>query len=544
MTRAAQLFIKEGYQVRAKDACIDRSPIKSAESNSLPDACALAVRIARSLKCTHVLDIGGFQTHRLNTVYPEFSVLGVEDGASLLDGALGPPSCQRLSVDLESHQTDLLSPETLKRTLILCTGVLERLADPSAVISTIKRYLQHAPAAIVTTPERDLLRGVSDMGPPADPAHVREWTLTEFRELLTSHGFDIAFHGLTCRGNSSLDKTTVLSVLHGAALPRRLAAGRTDFRVVAIMTAYNEEDIIYWSLRHLIDAGVEVYLIDNWSSDGTVAAAQPLLGRGLLHIERFPASGQNETFDLHSLLSRVEAVAASLDADWFIHHDADEVRESPWPEVSLKDALRYADAWGFNAVDHTVIDFPPIDNEFFVGTDFRRHFTHGCFGRRPGHFLQIKAWKNQNAPISLADSGGHCVDFPGRNVFPYKFLLRHYPVRSQQHGLRKVLLERKQRFSAKERESLGWHKHYDHVQGDHQFLRDPGSLEVSEKVDFYSVFLVERISGIGLVRDQTNGLTPSLPARDPESGRSLRLAHMLQRFRTLFLRRQQHPRRS
>jgi hypothetical protein len=252
-------------------------------------------------------------------------------------------------------------------------------------------------------------------------------------------------------------------------------------------------------VSRLLDAGIEVYLIDNWSTDGTVAAVRALLGHGLIGIEHFPAQGPTGMYDWGGLLARVEELARAIPANWFIHHDADEIRESPWSELGLKEALQYVDSMGFNAVDHTVIDFVPVDNSFVPGSDFGAYFKHWEFGRRAGHFQQVKAWKNLGSPITLASTGGHDVDFPGRRIFPYKFLLRHYPIRSQNHGNKKVLVERRPRFNSNERTQRGWHIQYDHIKDDHQFVRTPESLNYFNASDFSREYLLERISGVGIV---------------------------------------------
>ncbi len=251
------------------------------------------------------------------------------------------------------------------------------------------------------------------------------------------------------------------------------------FRVVAIVSAYNEADIISPVIGHLVENGVEVYLIDNRSTDATVEQARPWLGKGLLEIEEFPKrppkGGGPPPFDWTAILKRKEELAKELKADWFIHHDADEFREAPWPGVTLKDAIRWVDRLGFNCISFRVLNFPPVDNDFRPGTDPREHFTRW---EEPIIYdtVQRKCWKNTGAPVSLAASGGHEARFAGRRVFPIKFLLRHYPIRSQKHGRRKVFEERKKRFLARER-SKGWHVQYDDIEKrSHSFLADPASL--------------------------------------------------------------------
>lgn len=383
----------------------------------------------------------------------------------------------------------------------MCSDVIEHLSDPTGLLTTLGECLKYAPVAIVTTPERDLVRGMCDMGPPANPAHVREWNQVELLHLLEASSFEVAFIGLTCNNDRDWQKKSILSIIHGNSL-RRNRKPNFDFRVIAILTVYNEQDIIFHSVKRLIDNGIDVYIINNWSSDGTAAAVESFLGKGLIGIEYFPHKTSTDTYDWTLLLARVEELTHVLKADWFIHHDADEIRESPWPEMSLKEAIQYVDQLGFSAIDHTVLDFHPINNNFISGSEFKNHFSFFEFGCRPGHFRQIKAWKNLGLPITLSETGGHDVNFFGRRVFPYKFLLRHYPVRSQFHGEKKILSERKLRFNSEERKLRGWHSHYDHIHEGHLFLKDPNSLIEFNFLSFYQTYLLERISGIGILREK------------------------------------------
>ena len=203
------------------------------------------------------------------------------------------------------------------------------------------------------------------------------------------------------------------------------------FRVVAIVAAYNESDIIAQVVADLIAQGTDVYFLDDGSSDGTVAAVEPFVGHGVLAIEPLRVANRPasvERFDWEIILRRKADVARSIDADWFIHHDADELRESPWRGVTLSDAVQRVDAADFNAIDFASLDFWPVHDGFQTGDDLRTAFTH--YSRRaPYDAVQIRAWKNTGADVDLVSSGGHDIQFPGRHVFPIRFLSRHYPIR-------------------------------------------------------------------------------------------------------------------
>ena len=256
-------------------------------------------------------------------------------------------------------------------------------------------------------------------------------------------------------------------------------AARRDFSVVAIVAVYNEADVIGQVVADLIAQGVAVYLLDHRSTDETVAAVEPYLGRGLLGIERFPderagPGADGERFAWEAILRRKEALAGELDADWFIHHDADEFRESPWPGLGLAEAIRRVDRAGYNAIDFELLNFWPTHDGFTPGSDVRAAFPLYEAGRSWDR-VQIRCWKNPGAPVDLASSGGHEARFPGRRVFPIRFILRHYPIRGQAHGERKVGAERRARFVQSERD-LGWHVQYDAIEAGHRFLRDPATL--------------------------------------------------------------------
>jgi hypothetical protein len=252
---------------------------------------------------------------------------------------------------------------------------------------------------LVSTPERDLVRGVQDEGPPANPHHVREWNRTEFGSMLRFMNAPIEFMGLTCNNDRDLAKRTILAVL-GRDSPAVPLSPPPDFSVTAVMICYNERDILRESVEYLKEQGIGVYLIDNWSTDGSYEEAQALraAGAGIVGLERFPADGASPTYDWARLLRRVSEVSATLPASWILHHDVDEIRESPWPGVSLRDALFRVEKEGFNAVDFSVICFHPV-RDVTGPVSMRRDLSHFEFGRRPGFFKQIKGWAKDATSI-------------------------------------------------------------------------------------------------------------------------------------------------
>ena len=288
-------------------------------------------------------------------------------------------------------------------------------------------------------------------------------------EIERASGLRVALEGYTATGDGV--KSVPLSILD--RWPAR-AQTPERFRALAVVTAYNERDVIVQTVGRLLDGGMEVHLLDNWSADDTVELVQAAYGERV-SVERFPADGPSATYDWIAILDRVEAVTRERPCDWAIHQDADEIRESPWPGVGLRDALYAVHVAGFNCVDHTVLNFRPTDDCFTDGADLAAHFRWCEFPAHQSDFMQLKAWSAPGAAVGLSIDGGHQVRFPGRRIFPYKFLLRHYPIRSQRHGERKVLRDRRTRWNRAER-ARGWHVHYDAYNESSSFIWKPEGL--------------------------------------------------------------------
>jgi glycosyltransferase involved in cell wall biosynthesis len=224
-------------------------------------------------------------------------------------------------------------------------------------------------------------------------------------------------------------------------------------RVVAILAAYNEELFIGGCLEHLFGQGVEAYLIDNCSTDRTVEIAERYLGRGLVGIETFPRA---EVHKWQQILERKEELATTLEADWFMHLDPDEIRLPPRSDRTLAQAFAEVEAQGYNAVNFMEFVFVPTleapdhDHPRFQQTmkwyyPFQRSFPEWRPHRR-------NAWKRQPEKVDLAGRAGHRVRFPGLRMYPEFFKMRHYIILSVPHALRKYLV-RKQDPAALQR---GW----------------------------------------------------------------------------------------
>lgn len=217
---------------------------------------------------------------------------------------------------------------------------------------------------------------------------------------------------------------------------RRWWGKRDSVRLVAILATYNEERFIAGCLEHLFEQGAEVYLIDNSSTDRTVEIAERYLKRGLIGIEELPRAG---VFDLSAQLARKEQLVATLEADWFMHLDTDEIRLPPRSGRTLAQAFEEAEEQGYNAVNFLEFAFVPTreapDHDH---PDFQRTMRW-YYLFLPTFPHRLNAWKRQPEGVNLVQSGGHKVRFPRLRMYPKSFKMRHYPFLSVPHFISKYV---------------------------------------------------------------------------------------------------------
>jgi hypothetical protein len=233
---------------------------------------------------------------------------------------------------------------------------------------------------------------------------------------------------------------------------------------VAIIACYNEIDIIESVIKTFILQNVNIHIIDNWSNDGTWELLLSIQkSYSSISIERYPKEQPSIIYDWKGLLARKEEVALGYPGFWVLHTDADEIRCSPWDDVPLPESLSIVDSYGCNAVDFTILNFRPVDEGFCAGMNPEEYFKYFELGNTSDLKYQIKCWKQGKERVDLQSRGGHFVILDEQNIFPIKFVCKHYPLRSKKHAIKKIVTDRRNRFSPQER-ALGWHSHYDDIE--------------------------------------------------------------------------------
>ena len=267
-----------------------------------------------------------------------------------------------------------------------------------------------------------------------------------------------------------------------------------DFKVLAIIHFYNEVDVIGRTIEYLIAQRADIYLVDNWSDDGSyeIAAEKQKKYPDRIFLEHFPESGRTENYEWYNQLERTEEIAKEYSYNWYIHYDADEIRICPWKGCDLRMMLYKVEQLGYNLVENTVIDHKIVsyDEENIFLKD-----TYFDFGHKTSNFMQTKTWK-RNEKFDLKKSGGHIVKIEEPKIYPLKILNRHYPLRSVRQAQKKIYIDREPRFS-KEKKERGWHAHYDKFIKGQSFINSKENLILWDDKTF-DKYYIQLFTGCGV----------------------------------------------
>lgn len=220
-------------------------------------------------------------------------------------------------------------------------------------------------------------------------------------------------------------------------------------RAVAIMAVRNERPYLRNCLGHLIDNGIDFYIVDNESTDATLdLLREPHIAEHLVGYERFPFGG---AFDWEGLLRAREQAASKVEADWVMFVSADEIMHSYRPGESLAAAIARVDTDGYDVIDFNEFVFLPVETDYVVDCSGWQPLRHYYFFEP--HSPRLMRARRQSLDASHVAEGGHVLVGGPFKLSPESFALRHYIVRNQPHASRKYT----QRVFRREEIARGWH---------------------------------------------------------------------------------------
>lgn len=453
-------------------------------------------RLARYLSDTenieHIVDIGSGTGSKLSQFSKNKKLTLIDYGLNIT--AIDPSLNSFADVTVTSHNLEYpMEYKPSPNSIIICADVIENLINPIPLLTYLLEVRNTVKYVLLSTPERISVRGADHTGPPPNKCHVREWSYEEFLELLEIHGAkrNEILYGLTINNNINREKKTILCIL-GKNVNRNIVYPTKS--CLAVIHTYNEADILPEVLSHLLNNGIDVHICNNWSTDSTEELVHSFIEKypNRVYYEKFPDISSDH-YEWAKQLARTEVIASTSSYEWVTHYDSDEIRKSPFDDLTLQEFISFVDHLGYNMIDMTVVDFRFIKDAMI---EFEKSNLFFEFGKRPGHFKQTKTWKNIGS-VNLVCSGGHHCAYTTVGSIPYgiKLLNKHYQFRNSLQMKDKLFKYRLPRI-VKEQNERGWHGHLA------QYVPFIDGFSTCELIHYDETvqqkYMVELISGIGI----------------------------------------------
>jgi glycosyltransferase involved in cell wall biosynthesis len=221
-------------------------------------------------------------------------------------------------------------------------------------------------------------------------------------------------------------------------------------KVTAILAVRNDESYLANCLRNLVQNNVDFIVIDHGSTDDSKEILRRReFARNLVDRHELQFDG---VFSLSRQLEKKMEIVESLDTDWVVHLDADEVMHSNAAGERLNEALARLGASGWNIVNFDEFVFLPVDGNYVPDWPGHQPILHYYYFN-PSAPRLMRAWKKASG-FSPLEHGGHRLTGTDLRIAPEFLVLRHYIVLSQEHAYRKYAAR-----SYSERElARGWHR--------------------------------------------------------------------------------------
>jgi hypothetical protein len=185
--RVENYFIHDGYLARSDSAHFDDFADIDGAADSQLEVYQFARELCDREQLSIICDVGCGAAVKLMQYFSDRTTVGIDV----------PKTCERLEKTwpgrLWLNTLETLPPWPVD--LLIASDVIEHLPDPNALFHYIIRVKPRR--IIISTPERDLIRDGKYNGPPANPAHVREWNFAEFRAYVDSF-FEVDEHFVSC----------------------------------------------------------------------------------------------------------------------------------------------------------------------------------------------------------------------------------------------------------------------------------------------------------------------------------------------------------
>jgi hypothetical protein len=135
-----------------------------------------ALALLNEINGHSVIDVGCGSAYKLIDKFNYYDTVGIELKESY--NWLLKKYPEKKWMDFER-----VIPSDLAADLVICSDVIEHVENPDDLMHFLKKM--RFSRLMISTPERDSVRGKNDFGPPENTTHYREWNKEEFKDFVS-----------------------------------------------------------------------------------------------------------------------------------------------------------------------------------------------------------------------------------------------------------------------------------------------------------------------------------------------------------------------
>ncbi|MHB8793713.1 MAG: radical SAM protein [Thermoleophilia bacterium] len=228
-----------------------------------------------------------------------------------------------------------------------------------------------------------------------------------------------------------------------------------------LLFCYNEEHILRETLKYYLRQGIDVVVVDNCSTDSSPEIVQEFMNDPGRYSGRVIDTIQVKTegYEWGKILKAAsDYMHRNLTGyDWILQIDADGFYQSPVRGLSLLHFMSTTQRFGYNIIDGKWFDFHPTEaDDLSIESPMER--IRYCRVEPYGPMPQHKIFR-YHPSVDFYTSLGHECHRDRPRVAPLKYVYRHYPWVSFEHGVKKIFKDRKPRYVERKENPL-YHMHY------------------------------------------------------------------------------------
>jgi 2-polyprenyl-3-methyl-5-hydroxy-6-metoxy-1,4-benzoquinol methylase len=374
MSSRDSFFLPDGYTSREVPAFFDDAPNLSSKVVHQPDVYAFADYLLRVSGRRTVIDIGCGSGRKLLALSAGKRI-GLDYRANIQTCRAAFPQETWVEVDLERGGLPPIGDLDASDAVVVCSDVVEHLVNPENLLDMLARLYEQRAIVLVSTPARTRARGADHMGPPGNPAHVREWSLLELERLLEAWGLPATFAGYTLNNTRKRRKHTILTV-HDLGVNEALRTPAKIRPPLARISGDNHGPTTVVQIAALEREGVDVEIVGPDAVDS--------------------------------------AASETDESRWIMALEPGEIPGSPWEDLNLRAAFAVIEASGAQAVAFAMLEMakPRASSQTpLVPEPF-------AFAQPAESYARIRAWRQ----------GRVTGDLPAvaRKRWPYTLHCRSY----------------------------------------------------------------------------------------------------------------------